>query len=92
MPPLQSAGPPLPISSPNTPSPRDPTHLLASEMVHLKMKLEEKRRAIEAQKKKVRQGMASRDGWMSGWMNRLIKEDWINLSMDTLNNLGDYIN
>ncbi|KAI1882912.1 hypothetical protein AGOR_G00239780 [Albula goreensis] len=35
------------------PSPRDPTHLLASEMVQLKMKLEEKRRAIEAQKKKV---------------------------------------
>ncbi|XP_033869697.3 calmodulin-regulated spectrin-associated protein 2-like isoform X1 [Acipenser ruthenus] len=32
---------------------RDPTQLLASEMVHLKMKLEEKRRAIEAQKKKV---------------------------------------
>ncbi|XP_062311859.1 calmodulin-regulated spectrin-associated protein 2-like, partial [Osmerus eperlanus] len=36
-----------------TPSPRDPSHMLASEMVHLKMKLEEKRRAIEAQKKKV---------------------------------------
>ncbi|KAJ8011598.1 hypothetical protein DPEC_G00059920 [Dallia pectoralis] len=36
-----------------TPSPRDHTHLLSSEMVHLKMKLEEKRRAIEAQKKKV---------------------------------------
>ncbi|KAL2097069.1 hypothetical protein ACEWY4_006276 [Coilia grayii] len=34
-------------------SPRDPSHILASEMVHLKMKLEEKRRAIEAQKKKV---------------------------------------
>lgn len=34
-------------------SPRDPGHILASEMVHLKMKLEEKRRAIEAQKKKV---------------------------------------
>uniref|UniRef100_A0A671LVH9 Calmodulin-regulated spectrin-associated protein 2-like n=1 Tax=Sinocyclocheilus anshuiensis TaxID=1608454 RepID=A0A671LVH9_9TELE len=34
-------------------SPRDPSHLLASEMVQLKMKLEEKRRAIEAQKKKV---------------------------------------
>lgn len=33
--------------------PRDPSHLLASEMVQLKMKLEEKRRAIEAQKKKV---------------------------------------
>ncbi|CAL8281624.1 unnamed protein product [Lota lota] len=50
---LESAGPPLPITSPTTPSPRDPTHTLASEMVHLKMKLEEKRRAIEAQKKKV---------------------------------------
>ena len=35
------------------PSPRDPTQLLASEMLQLKMKLEEKRRAIEAQKKKV---------------------------------------
>nr|XP_055059409.1 calmodulin-regulated spectrin-associated protein 2 isoform X4 [Misgurnus anguillicaudatus] len=34
-------------------SPRDPSHLLVSEMVQLKMKLEEKRRAIEAQKKKV---------------------------------------
>ncbi len=34
-------------------SPRDPSHRLASEMVQLKMKLEEKRRAIEAQKKKV---------------------------------------
>ncbi|XP_055274922.1 calmodulin-regulated spectrin-associated protein 2 isoform X1 [Moschus berezovskii] len=32
---------------------RDPTQLLASEVVHLRMKLEEKRRAIEAQKKKV---------------------------------------
>ncbi|KAM4605696.1 calmodulin-regulated spectrin-associated protein 2 [Polymixia lowei] len=49
------SGPPKPITSPSpvTPSPRDPSHLLASEMVHLKMKLEEKRRAIEAQKKKV---------------------------------------
>ncbi|KAM3866378.1 calmodulin-regulated spectrin-associated protein 2 [Diretmus argenteus] len=49
------SGPPMPITSPSpvTPSPRDPSHLLASEMVHLKMKLEEKRRAIEAQKKKV---------------------------------------
>ncbi len=37
-------------------SPRDPSHLLASEMVQLKMKLEEKRRAIEAQKKKSRSG------------------------------------
>ncbi|XP_051985116.1 calmodulin-regulated spectrin-associated protein 2-like isoform X2 [Xyrauchen texanus] len=34
-------------------SPCDPSHLLASEMVQLRMKLEEKRRAIEAQKKKV---------------------------------------
>ncbi|KAG2461838.1 CAMP2 protein, partial [Polypterus senegalus] len=32
---------------------KDPTQLLASEMVQLRMKLEEKRRAIEAQKKKV---------------------------------------
>lgn len=32
---------------------KDTTQFLASEMVHLKMKLEEKRRAIEAQKKKV---------------------------------------
>uniref|UniRef100_A0A8C7HRC2 Calmodulin regulated spectrin associated protein family member 2 n=1 Tax=Oncorhynchus kisutch TaxID=8019 RepID=A0A8C7HRC2_ONCKI len=39
--------------SPATPSTKDHTHLLSSEMVHLKMKLEEKRRAIEAQKKKV---------------------------------------
>ncbi|XP_019334898.1 calmodulin-regulated spectrin-associated protein 2 isoform X2 [Alligator mississippiensis] len=35
------------------PQARDTTQLLASEMVHLRMKLEEKRRAIEAQKKKV---------------------------------------
>ncbi|XP_036409719.1 calmodulin-regulated spectrin-associated protein 2-like isoform X1 [Megalops cyprinoides] len=39
--------------SPVRRAPRDPTHMLASEMVQLKMKLEEKRRAIEAQKKKV---------------------------------------
>ncbi|XP_032322731.1 calmodulin-regulated spectrin-associated protein 2 [Camelus ferus] len=32
---------------------RDTTQLLASEMLHLRMKLEEKRRAIEAQKKKM---------------------------------------
>ncbi|XP_028832131.1 calmodulin-regulated spectrin-associated protein 2 isoform X2 [Denticeps clupeoides] len=43
----EARSPARPLSS------RDPTHLLASEMVHLKMKLEEKRRAIEAQKKKV---------------------------------------
>ncbi|KAJ8357209.1 hypothetical protein SKAU_G00200030 [Synaphobranchus kaupii] len=43
-----------PVLAPSLPpSPRDPTQLLASEMVQLKMKLEEKRRAIEAQKKKV---------------------------------------
>ncbi|XP_053507464.1 calmodulin-regulated spectrin-associated protein 2 isoform X4 [Ictalurus furcatus] len=36
-----------------TSSPRDPSSLLVSEMVQLKMKLEEKRRAIEAQKNKV---------------------------------------
>ncbi|NXJ13823.1 CAMP2 protein, partial [Odontophorus gujanensis] len=35
------------------PQGRDTTQLLASELVHLRMKLEEKRRAIEAQKKKV---------------------------------------
>ncbi|XP_075473185.1 calmodulin-regulated spectrin-associated protein 2 isoform X3 [Ascaphus truei] len=35
------------------PQGRDSTQLLASEMVQLRMKLEEKRRAIEAQKKKV---------------------------------------
>ncbi|XP_040911058.1 calmodulin-regulated spectrin-associated protein 2 isoform X1 [Toxotes jaculatrix] len=51
----QITTPPLPITSPSpvTPSPRDPTHLIASEMIQLRMKLEEKRRAIEAQKKKV---------------------------------------
>ncbi|XP_054480174.1 calmodulin-regulated spectrin-associated protein 2 [Anoplopoma fimbria] len=46
--------PPLPITSPSpVTSPRDPSHLIASEMIQLRMKLEEKRRAIEAQKKKV---------------------------------------
>ncbi|KAF3858367.1 hypothetical protein F7725_011568 [Dissostichus mawsoni] len=33
--------------------PPDPSHLIATEMIQLRMKLEEKRRAIEAQKKKV---------------------------------------
>ncbi|KAL0966463.1 hypothetical protein UPYG_G00295580 [Umbra pygmaea] len=47
----ESSSPAHPVQT--TPSPRDHTHLLSSEMVHLKMKLEEKRRAIEAQKKKV---------------------------------------
>ncbi|XP_028588407.2 calmodulin-regulated spectrin-associated protein 2 isoform X2 [Podarcis muralis] len=42
----------IPEESP-LPQARDTTQLLASEMVQLKMKLEEKRRAIEAQKKKV---------------------------------------
>ncbi|XP_047445264.1 calmodulin-regulated spectrin-associated protein 2 isoform X2 [Mugil cephalus] len=53
--PSQISTPPLPITSPSpiTPSPRDPSHLIASEMIQLRMKLEEKRRAIEAQKKKV---------------------------------------
>ncbi|XP_038125615.1 calmodulin-regulated spectrin-associated protein 2 isoform X1 [Cyprinodon tularosa] len=51
----QFSTPPLPITSPSpaTPSPRDPSHFIASEMIQLRMKLEEKRRAIEAQKKKV---------------------------------------
>ncbi|XP_067846717.1 calmodulin-regulated spectrin-associated protein 2-like isoform X2 [Heptranchias perlo] len=42
----------MPELSPNRQT-RDPAQLLASEMIQLKMKLEEKRRAIEAQKKKV---------------------------------------
>ncbi|XP_029473557.1 calmodulin-regulated spectrin-associated protein 2 isoform X3 [Rhinatrema bivittatum] len=42
----------IPEESP-APQGRDTTQLLASEMVQLRMKLEEKRRAIEAQKKKV---------------------------------------
>uniref|UniRef100_A0A8C7WQ87 Calmodulin regulated spectrin-associated protein family, member 2b n=1 Tax=Oryzias sinensis TaxID=183150 RepID=A0A8C7WQ87_9TELE len=50
---LNFSTPPLPITSSVTPSPRDPSHLIASEMIQLRMKLEEKRRAIEAQKKKV---------------------------------------
>lgn len=49
----QMSTPPLPITSSLTPNPRDPSNLIASEMIQLKMKLEEKRRAIEAQKKKV---------------------------------------
>ncbi|XP_014840259.1 PREDICTED: calmodulin-regulated spectrin-associated protein 2-like isoform X2 [Poecilia mexicana] len=51
----QFSTPPLPITSPSpaAPLPRDPSHFIASEMIQLRMKLEEKRRAIEAQKKKV---------------------------------------
>ncbi|KAK6311088.1 hypothetical protein J4Q44_G00191430 [Coregonus suidteri] len=49
----EGSSPAHPAQSPATPPTRDHTHLLSSEMVHLKMKLEEKRRAIEAQKKKV---------------------------------------
>ncbi|XP_052332293.1 calmodulin-regulated spectrin-associated protein 2-like isoform X2 [Oncorhynchus keta] len=49
----EGSSPAHPAQSPATPSTKDHTHLLSSEMVHLKMKLEEKRRAIEAQKKKV---------------------------------------
>uniref|UniRef100_A0AAV2JTZ6 Calmodulin regulated spectrin-associated protein family, member 2b n=1 Tax=Knipowitschia caucasica TaxID=637954 RepID=A0AAV2JTZ6_KNICA len=54
-PPSQISTPPLPIISPSpkTSTQRDPSHLIASEMIQLRMKLEEKRRAIEAQKKKV---------------------------------------
>ncbi|XP_035993977.1 calmodulin-regulated spectrin-associated protein 2 isoform X2 [Fundulus heteroclitus] len=51
----QFSAPPLPITSPSpaTQPPRDPSNFIASEMIQLRMKLEEKRRAIEAQKKKV---------------------------------------
>lgn len=40
---------PTPIQLP----PNDPAQVMATEMVHLRMRLEEKRKAIEAQKKKV---------------------------------------
>ncbi|XP_036376704.1 calmodulin-regulated spectrin-associated protein 2a isoform X3 [Megalops cyprinoides] len=42
-----------PEESPVHQVPKDPAQMMASEMVQLRMKLEEKRRAIEAQKKKV---------------------------------------
>ncbi|XP_035270773.1 calmodulin-regulated spectrin-associated protein 2a isoform X2 [Anguilla anguilla] len=42
-----------PEESPVHQAPKDPAQMMASEMVQLRMKLEEKRRAIEAQKKKV---------------------------------------
>ncbi|KAJ8277958.1 hypothetical protein GJAV_G00082140 [Gymnothorax javanicus] len=45
---------PTPEDSPVHPqTPKDPAQMMASEMAQLRMKLEEKRRAIEAQKKKV---------------------------------------
>lgn len=49
--PLTPEGSPayLPLSQP----PRDPAQAMAAEMVQLRMRLEEKRRAIEAQKRKV---------------------------------------
>ncbi|XP_024135030.1 calmodulin-regulated spectrin-associated protein 2a isoform X2 [Oryzias melastigma] len=46
----QAAAPaPAPVQLP----PNDPAQVMATEMVHLRMRLEEKRKAIEAQKKKV---------------------------------------
>ncbi|KAA0712305.1 Calmodulin-regulated spectrin-associated protein 2 [Triplophysa tibetana] len=44
---------PSPEISPVRQKPKDPAQAMASEMVQLRMRLEEKRRAIEAQKKKV---------------------------------------
>ncbi|XP_057181579.1 calmodulin-regulated spectrin-associated protein 2a isoform X2 [Triplophysa rosa] len=44
---------PSPEISPACQMPKDPAQAMASEMVQLRMRLEEKRRAIEAQKKKV---------------------------------------
>ncbi|XP_072516138.1 calmodulin-regulated spectrin-associated protein 2a isoform X2 [Salminus brasiliensis] len=44
---------PSPEVSPAHQPPKDPAHAMAAEMVQLRMRLEEKRRAIEAQKKKV---------------------------------------
>ncbi|XP_056614956.1 calmodulin-regulated spectrin-associated protein 2a isoform X3 [Triplophysa dalaica] len=44
---------PSPEISPVRQAPKDPAQAMASEMVQLRMRLEEKRRAIEAQKKKV---------------------------------------
>lgn len=44
---------PSPEVSPARQTPKDPAQAMAAEMVQLRMRLEEKRRAIEAQKKKV---------------------------------------
>lgn len=48
-PPLSAQASPTPVQLP----PNDPAQVMATEMVHLRMRLEEKRKAIEAQKKKV---------------------------------------
>lgn len=48
-PPLTAQASPSPVQLP----PNDPAQVMATEMVQLKMRLEEKRKAIEAQKKKV---------------------------------------
>lgn len=48
-PPLTAQATPSPIQLP----PNDPAQVMATEMVQLRMRLEEKRKAIEAQKKKV---------------------------------------
>ncbi|XP_062251632.1 calmodulin-regulated spectrin-associated protein 2a [Platichthys flesus] len=47
--PLSVRASPTPVQLP----PNDPAQVMATEMVHLRMRLEEKRKAIEAQKKKV---------------------------------------
>lgn len=48
-PPVIRQASPTPVQLP----PNDPAQVMATEMVHLRMRLEEKRKAIEAQKKKV---------------------------------------
>ncbi|XP_008290431.1 calmodulin-regulated spectrin-associated protein 2a [Stegastes partitus] len=48
-PPISAQASPTPVQLP----PNDPAQVMATEMVHLRMRLEEKRKAIEAQKKKV---------------------------------------
>lgn len=48
-PPLTAQASPTPVQLP----PNDPAQVMATEMVQLRMRLEEKRKAIEAQKKKV---------------------------------------
>ncbi|CAG5864153.1 unnamed protein product [Menidia menidia] len=47
--PVTAQASPTPVQLP----PNDPAQVMATEMVHLRMRLEEKRKAIEAQKKKV---------------------------------------